>query len=111
MDTAGFIINLEVDNRIPYITDKSKRHSPGENESDLVQALQTFSDYDHKLHKPQGIAFPTVGQDDESDTPQEEISSEEEEEPLTPAQRIDHLLTPAKKERLRHLPTGENESG
>ena len=101
VDEAGLVIHLETHNRIPYITKNSKKSPPGKNESDIVQALKSYDYEGNKTKEYNNLAFPTVENDNGSNSPQEESSSsgEEEEVPLTPAQRIDNLLTHLPKRR------------
>ena len=77
VDEAGLVIHLETHNRIPYITKNSKKSPPGKNESDLVQALNSYDYEGTQVNTSDNLAFRTVENENGPNSTQEGSSSSE----------------------------------
>ena len=93
-------MRLQTQNNIPYTNNDVQRTSPGRYESDIVTALNDYNYDQQPKRKGMDVIAPAVERDETGHSQSDsDNASEIEEEPLSPAQRLDHLLTHIPKRR------------
>ena len=94
VDTDSNILKLQVRNNIPYIPRGGERTAPGINEKGVVDAVRMSNCSNSQKRKAENYVAPAVEGDDEQNNQSDvESTSDEDEPPLSPAQRLEHLLT------------------
>ena len=94
VDTDSNILKLQVRNNIPYIPRGGERTAPGINEKGVVDAVRMSNCSNSQKRKAENYVAPAVEGDDEQNNQSDvESFSDEDETPLSSAQRLEHLLT------------------
>ena len=96
----GTVVKLKTRNNIPFIDNATIKTPPGKYESNIVNAINVYNYDQQPKRKGMDIIAPLVDNDEaEHDQDEGVTASGEDEEPLSPAQRIEHLLTHLPKRR------------
>ena len=88
------ILELQVHNNIPFTRDNGTRKEPSVTEARIIEAINNNTQ--NKID----IIAPAIDAEEQEDDPEENNDSDDVEEPaLSPAQRVEHLLTHLPKRR------------
>ena len=94
IDSNNKVLKLDVRNNIPFIPAGGVRTSPNAAVAKVIEAMDMTVCVDSIKRKAEDIVVPAVAEGSEEDESGNLGSSEgEEEPPLNPSQRLEHLLT------------------
>ena len=106
VDTENRVLKLDVRNNIPYIPRGGERTEPGNDEAGVVKAIMQSNYSNSPKRKAEGYVVPAVEGDNDQNESDADATSEadaasdaDDEPPLNPSQRLEHLLTHMPKRR------------